>query len=50
MMKGTPSEQIDRRLLLCGGRAIFHVVHGAYPNNFLMTSTILGLSLQSAQP
>jgi hypothetical protein len=50
VIKNAPGEQLDRKLLLCGGRAIFHIVHGSFPNNFLVTSTILRLSLQRAQP
>ena len=46
VIKNTFDDFVDHKILSCGGRAIFHVVNGRYPNNFLVTSTIVRMVLQ----
>ena len=46
VIKNVLNDFFDRKVLSCGGRAIFHVVNGHYPNNFLVTSPIVRMFLQ----
>jgi hypothetical protein len=46
IIKNIFSDIVDQKVLSCGSRAIFHLVKGCYPNNFLVTSPVLRLVLQ----
>jgi hypothetical protein len=46
VIKNAVSEFFDRKILSCGGRALFHVVNSSYPDNFLVTSPIVRMFLQ----
>ncbi|NOT60359.1 MAG: hypothetical protein HOP19_09060 [Acidobacteria bacterium] len=46
VIRSALNDFFDRKILSCGGRALFHVVNGRYPNNFLVTSPIVRLFVQ----
>ena len=46
VIKSAMSDFFDRKVLSCGGRAVFHIVNAPSPHNLLVTSTIVRLFLQ----